>query len=311
MKLLIFLSYFFIPISSYSAVCLNDVRDSLNKVSSVGEFDIFQTENFLGSKEYTKSILNIFGFNNHLQGLVYHPQTGVYYISGGDFKNKKSMLLSLKKENNQIKAFQRLELKNESNLWHLGGINIFEDILIAPLEKMGTGGDTSIVQLLDISDPNNVEILPNSFSRVGINYGSADLIKSDDGYYLVAANTGQLDIYHALELQDDFRFVKEIKEKIFKASYIKLFKECSGAMYIANFSPKSFLSNGKKNLIRLFKLDIEQSKTDKLEEYSFECDKKCSFRGAVGVYQNGQKLEVISSKQNKQKESEIHFRHFR
>lgn len=307
-----FLLIFVFIFNASADVCLKDVRESLSNISSKGIPDVFSTQDFMKSKEYTKSIRNIFGFNNHFQGLVYHPSTQVYYLSGGDFKNKKSMLLSLKNEDQEIKAFQRLELKNEFDHWHLGGINIFENVLIAPFEKMGLNNDdSSVIQLLDISDPHDIKVLENSFSRIGINYGSADIMKSHDGYYLVAGNSGQLDVFFSRDLYGEFQFVKTIKEKVFKASYIKLFSECNGKTYIANFSPKGFLSSGKKNILQLFELDIEESHVEKLEKYTFHCDKKCSFRGAVGVHQINQKLEVVSSKQNKEKENKIKFQHFK
>jgi len=311
MNIVAFLIFLLFPLSIFAGeTCLIDVKSSISSISSQGESKVFHTSDFLKKREYSKSILNIFGLNNHLQGLVYHPKTQVFYISGGDFKNKESMLLSLNNDNGRYEAFQRIKLDNELDLWHLGGINIFEDILVAPLEKMGPGDKKSVVQLLDISDPKNIRTLPNSFSRLGISYGSADIIKKNNLYYLIAVNSSQLDIFTARSLTDEFTYLKSIKGKVFKASYIKVFQQCNGETFIANFSPKRSIAGGKKNILGLFNLDINASSVNEIQKYTFHCDKKCGFRGAVGVYQRGQKLELISSKQNKEKDPEIHFKHF-
>ncbi len=287
----------------FSSTCLENVQESFKEIAKDAPTEIIHTKGYFGPTEYTQSLFNLFGYNNHLQGVAYYPEKDIYILSGGDWKTKKGLLIFAREFQGKMRVFKRIHLTSQKELWHIGGINIIGNKLFLSIENMGADKfwiKESDVYVFDISDIENIKKLPESFMANNGKYGAIDYTYYKHEDYLFAGNMGYVDIYKKPTYENQYDLLTRIRKLIFKGSHLKVLKQCDGTLFLAGFKSSFRLIKPSKNFVYLYKLDINQGKAKKIAKYQFNCNRNCSFRGAVNILQENQKLSIISSKMFKE-----------
>ncbi|MEM9545306.1 MAG: hypothetical protein AAGA77_05000 [Bacteroidota bacterium] len=292
-------------------ILIPDVVSSFIEIPNAGDYiPIASDEKLELSKKYNPyKAGDIVNFKNepdrkrHFQGIA-RTSDGEYMIfSGGDHKNDASQLFVCRvpSNNNNSRAEIGLEVTEDDSqvhgllkeifvidkeFWHNGGITIFDNILVAPLESDGYHvkakykTNKSLVKFYDISDIMNPKDLQIDISRNGTNCGTASLVRLQNGYYLCAVWTdsdpGQgprLDIYisNSNKIKDGFKSKKEdsysyndhFKDKRTYQT-IHLLLQDDDRLYLAgmmnSYSWAPIPSGSGKNHASLYEMDYEVSK---------------------------------------------------
>ncbi len=275
------------------ASCLESVYESFAKISKSSSPQKISTKGHLSSIEYSRSIFNLIGIHNHIQGMIYIPQKDLFFVSGGDWKSEGMLLIA---NNKDKKSFKRLPMMSQKIIWHVGSMNLYKDFLLTTLENMNDPNNKIFetdIKILNIENIHNISEDPLSFKTNNGRYGSIDILEIENQTYLFGADVRHIDIYK--KTGKGFQFHKKIQEEIFTGSYIKAFKQCNGEIFIADFRTQFHLLKYNDNYVQLYKINLLDGSFQKKERIDFYCRNICEFRGSVSVTQKGQNLSILSS----------------
>jgi hypothetical protein len=196
-----------------------DVQAAFESLDTEGDELAFWDGGFLAWPRYTTAALNIFGMENHFQG-VQRLRRGYYLaLSGSDKLTPPGEVMIVKLGSRPASgAFGSncsstvLPPLNDKIVWcrseidttlnHPGGMCTTGDILVVPVEgKIGTQG-ISRVLFYDVSDPESPVLLNTLIDRTQgpqmMMAGMVAMTKLDDGRFLLAvANCNYVHFYHS------------------------------------------------------------------------------------------------------------------
>src|SRR6056297_1731380 len=82
-------------------------------------------------------------FTGHVQGITVHGDS--FFLSSVDTHNSKGMLFKI--DFNDLRLIKNISLCNTPLQYHVGGITMFGDHILAPLAEYGRGGQSVILRL--------------------------------------------------------------------------------------------------------------------------------------------------------------------
>jgi len=153
------------------------------------------------------------GRKRHFQGLARSLDGKYLFVSGGDHTHNPQVAqiflcklkgnstdreeLGIEPHNGRITqgTLEEIYVVDSGRFWHNGGISLFGNVLILPLESDGylpkQKNDTkeSLIKFLDTTNPKKPSDLHIDIQRVGTNAGTASMVRLSNGYYLCAVWT--------------------------------------------------------------------------------------------------------------------------
>lgn len=203
--------------------CVRNVTQQFNSLTPYGENLCISARKGFKKFDYTWNLSNknIFGLQNHFQGIV---RRGSYlFISGGNNKEKKAQLIIAKVgseekytdylRSNILKVSNRVNYikfpyRKDSTIksiditvgpnWHAGGISNSGDILVIPLEEFRKDNKhkiSSAILVYDISNPENphrIEKACITSGREGRDAGSSFIYRLDNGKFIIGVRASHV-----------------------------------------------------------------------------------------------------------------------
>lgn len=277
---------------SYSP-CINDVQKSLEKVSRRPQkyFNFKVNSKIFYSQNYRMSIFNKnkLGLDNHIQGFAKLSGKENFIISAGDIKRKEAHLFVV----NDGVVFKKMII-GKGNLWHPGGITTAGNVLAVPNQAYKTEGP-DFIQLYDIEDPKNPKGLYSFEAKISASI-SLHRWKSSGKYLLITGN-GML-ISKTSNILDGFEPRKEFKGKRFSAGQSQsIIEDCKTKelflVTVHNTAKVTPVDPRGKDMLTLYKFDLNKLKLTKVKEYKFKCGwMKCNFDAGVAIYIEDNKIKI-------------------
>jgi len=292
--------------------CIPNVASSIKRIKTKGSSMKIHTKNFFEKDEYTSRMQNLFGFNNHFQGVAYDEANKSFIISGGDVKKLQGDLIVTKKEGfREHSVSQRIHTAGDRSHWHAGGVTIRDNTLIVPVETLNKENGTAEVYFYDLSKGKTLVLMDTKITLDHQKTGSVDITfnAKEKRYYLFAFSTDMFTIYksYSNKISDGFELDRIVETNFYSGSNVKVLKQCDGELFFADLSGKLLFSRffRKKDYIKLYKYDFKTTNLEFMFQENFKCKGKCKFRGASNIIIRNQKPIILATKIFKESKKDL------
>ncbi len=274
--------------------CLDNIEQSLSRLSHTPEKQKIYLGSVFDDFEYSKNIWNLFGFFNHFQGILYEPELDRFILTGGDRWYLKAHLIFINNINGKYIFTKKLEINSNPKNWHPGAPVKYKDTYIIPIEEFWLDRKSEIL-ITNFKKQRTLDGIP-------IATGAVSLYEFDGKDFLIGFDMYGTNFYEIKN--DEFPSLKvahKSKDVTFNGSNSVVINQCDKKKFIISFGNSNSLAPiiSGKDFIKLYSFEPSQYKAQLLKVFDIDCKSMCHFRGAVNAQIVDKKLEIIATETNK------------